>query len=724
MEKKKKKTTHLPFRLNMLFFAVFLLFSTLILRLGIVQIVKGEDYKQKIERTDDIIVNTPVPRGKMFDRNYQVVVDNVPKNAITYTQLKGAKTKEMVEVAERLALIIDKDTKKITERDKKDFWIIKNPDDALKKLSKEELADDEISKNDLYRLQLERITEEDLAQLTEEDLKVLAIYREFISGYALTPQIVKNEDVSSEEFARVGENLDVLPGVDTTIDWDRDYLYNDTLRTVLGNVTTSNEGLPSEQLDHFLSRGYNRNDRVGKSYLEMQYEDVLHGQKAKIKNVTKGNDVLQTEVISEGQRGKDLVLTIDMDLQLAVEKIIEEELIDAKKQPRTGLLDRAFVVLLDPFTGEVLSMAGKQYARNDKTNKMEMRDFALGTITTSYNVGSAVKGATIFTGYQTGVNHPGKVYVDTPIKIKNLIKRSWTTMGPVNDIKALERSSNVYMFRTAIEIAEGKYQYGRPLPINTKAFDIMRDSFGQFGLGVRTGIDLPNEMVGFKGTSTLPGFLLDLAIGQYDTYTAMQMAQYVSTVANGGYRIQPHLVKEIREPSLNDEELGPIIETIGPTVLNRLDIRDDRWMENIQTGFKQVMQGSQGTARGYFAGKSYNPAGKTGTAEAFYDGPNKARANAPVMNLSLVGYAPHDKPEVAMAVLVPWAYEGGSSHSANMKIGSRVMDKYFELKQKRNAQQIKENKTNDATSDTVGQVEEAEEASENEHENNPEEEND
>lgn len=712
MSKKNKKKTQLPLRLNLLFFAVFLLFSTLILRLGVVQIVKGEDYKRKIDRTDDIVVNTPVPRGKMFDRNYQVVVDNIPKNAITYTQLKGAKPEEMVKVAERLALIIDKDTDKITERDMKDFWMIKNPEAALKKVTKKELESDELEKSDIYRLQLERITEEDLKQLTEKDLKVLAIYREFVSGYALTPQIVKNEDVSSEEYAKVSENLDLLPGVDTTIDWDRDYKFGDTLQTVLGKVTTSNEGLPNEQLDYYLSRGYNRNDRVGKSYLELQYEDILHGQKARIKNITKGNDIIQTEVISEGQRGKDLILTIDMDLQLAVEKIIEEELIAAKRQPRTGLLDRAFVVLLDPHTGEVLSMAGKQYVRNEKTNKMEMRDFALGSITTSYGVGSAVKGATIFTGYKTGVNYPGKVYYDAPLKIKDSpVKRSWTTMGNVNDIKALERSSNVYMFRTAIAIGEGNYQYGHSLPINPKAFDLMRDSFGQFGLGVPTGIDLPNETVGFKGSSTLPGHLLDFAIGQYDTYTAMQLAQYVATVANGGYRVQPHLVKEIREPSLDDEQLGPIVETIGPTVLNRLDIRDDRWLKTIQTGFHRVMQGSQGTARGFFAGKPYNPAGKTGTAEAFYDGPNKSRANAPVMNLSLVGYAPYDNPEVAMAVLVPWAYEGSSGHTANLSIGSRVMDTYFELKQQRNEKQTIEN---DATSVRVEQVDNSEEVNEQE----------
>ena len=119
-------------------------------------------------------------------------------------------------------------------------------------------------------------------------------------------------------------------------------------------------------------------------------------------------------------------------------------------------------------------------------------------------------------------------------------------------------------------------------------------------LGVRTGIDLPSEQSGFKGTSTLPGHLMDLAIGQYDTYSTMQLAQYVSTIANGGSRMEPHMVKEIREPQL-DNELGPIVQEIQPKVLNRLYL-ENNWIENVQLGFKKVMQEQGGTAYSFFGG--------------------------------------------------------------------------------------------------------------------------
>ena len=125
MNKKKKKKTHVPFRLNILFFLVFVLFSALILRLGVVQIVYGDDYRREIERTEEVTVNNSVPRGKMYDRNLKLMVDNQPLDAITYTRKQGTKQTEMVETAEKLAKLIEKETNKVTERDKKDFWILK-----------------------------------------------------------------------------------------------------------------------------------------------------------------------------------------------------------------------------------------------------------------------------------------------------------------------------------------------------------------------------------------------------------------------------------------------------------------------------------------------------------------------------------------------------------------------------------------------------------------------
>ncbi|PLT31000.1 peptidoglycan D,D-transpeptidase FtsI family protein [Peribacillus deserti] len=706
MKKAGKKKTHVPFRLNMLFFIVFILFSVLILRLGVVQIVYGDDYKREIERTEDVTVNNPVPRGKMYDRNGKVIVDNTPLNAITYTRKSGADTDEMLETAKKLAKLIHMDTKKVTERDIKDFWIMNHAEEAKNKITKAEmklLEEKKITDKELYDKQLSRITKKELDSITKDNdkMEILAIYREFSSGYALTPQVVKNKDVTDKEFALVSENLENLPGVETTTDWDRKYPFGSPLRTILGNVTSSEEGLPSDQLDYFLARDYSRNDRVGKSYIEQEYEDVLHGQKAKVKNVTdKAGNVIHSETVSDGQRGKDLVLTIDMELQTAVEKIIEEELKDKKHNySDTQLLERAFVVMMDPNTGEILTMAGKDYKKDEKTGKYKMNDFALGNISTSYGMGSAVKGATVLTGYKTGAITPGQRILDARMKIKGTKdKGSWQTMGVINDLEALKRSSNVYMFKTAIAIGKGNYVPGQSLGVDPAAFSTMRDSYNQFGLGVRTGIDLPNEQNGFKGTGVGPGLLMDLSIGQYDTYTPLQLVQYVSTISNGGSRLQPHLVKEIREPIDDNEKMGPVVEEMAPTVLNRLDMKSE-WIDRVQEGFRQVMQDPRGTAASAFIDAEYKPAGKTGTAEAFYDGPKRNQFKEPpqTMNITLVSYAPYNNPEIAMAVVVPWAYQSADGHHMNLDIGRKAYDAYFKLKKERAEKGSTESETEEVT---------------------------
>ncbi|GAE44941.1 cell division protein FtsI [Mesobacillus boroniphilus JCM 21738] len=118
--------------------------------------------------------------------------------------------------------------------------------------------------------------------------------------------------------------------------------------------------------------------------------------------------------------------------------------------------------------------------------------------------------------------------------------------------------------------------------------------------------------------------------------------------------MQPKIVKEIREPAMNGEELGPIYKSFSPNVLNDIGGKD-QWLERVHIGFKKVMQEPGGTAYRYFSTATYSPAGKTGTAEAFYDGQYRVKGDAQIdtMNLSLVGYAPSDNPEIAMAVIVP-----------------------------------------------------------------------
>ncbi|MBL3646494.1 penicillin-binding protein 2A [Bacillus vallismortis] len=698
----KEKKKSLPIRLNILFLAAFVIFTWIIVELGIKQIVQGDDYKNQANKQEQSEVSSAVPRGKIYDRNFNAIVTNKALNAITYTRSKSTSQEQRLKIAKKLSEMIKVDTKKVTERDKKDYWILTRPKEAKKLITSQErqqAEDKKLSDNDLYQLQLKRITDKQMNDLTDKDMQILAIKRQMDSGYALTPQYIKNEDVSAKEMAVVSEHLDELPGVDVTSDWERDYPYKNLLRSVLGSVSSSDEGLPSNLLEHYLSLGYSRNDRVGKSYLEYQYESLLQGQKAKVENITDSNgNVTGTKTVSEGKAGKDLVLTIDIDLQKSVEKIIEKNLKSAKARASTQLLDRAFVVMMDPRNGEVLTMAGKQIKLENGAYKFD--DYALGNMTSSYAMGSAVKGATVLTGLQTGAINLNTVFQDEPLYIgqdKNG-KKSWKNLGSVNIQRALEQSSNVFMFKTAIAIGKGEYKPHQALPIDTAAFDTFRNHFSQFGLGVKTGIDLPNEMTGYKGTNRLTGFLLDYAIGQYDTYTPLELAQYVSTIANGGYRLKPQLVKEVREPNA-EKGIGAVVQSVQPEVLNKIDMKSD-YIKEVQAGFRRVM--TKGTAATQFASASYQPAGKTGTAQSFYDGPDKSKTGTAAYNTTLVAYAPADNPEIAISVVVPWAYiDYGAKYTITNEIGREVLDKYFELKskqdkedtQQKNKDKIEENAT-------------------------------
>ncbi|MBX8943353.1 MULTISPECIES: peptidoglycan D,D-transpeptidase FtsI family protein [Lysinibacillus] len=697
---KAKHHSNLTFRMNILFFAIFIVFSMLIFRLGYMQIVKGEDYVRILERTEEVPVNTSVPRGRMYDRYGRILVDNHPENAITYTKMQTTTTEEMLDIAKKLAQLIEQPTKRVTLRDKQDFWILQNHDAAYEKVTEAEKAKINAQENittsqinaEIDKLVRERITNEELLQLTEADLEVLAIYREMVSGYNLSPQIIKSENVSADEFARVSERLTELPGVNTTTDWKRVKLSS---LSILGRTTVPTKGIPKEKLNYYLARDYSRNDRVGESYIEAQYEELLQGQKTVVKNITnKKGQVVDTVTTYEGEPGKDLILSLDSELQAETDKIVEEELLNLKALPGSYLLDRAFLIMMDPNTGDILSMVGKKIEKNPETGQNEVVDYAYGSFTTAYEAGSSVKAATVLTGYNQGVISMGTSMGDEPIKLASTDPKTsiFNRAGyiPMNDLLALERSSNSYMFKIALLLNGTPYSYGMPLRLKDDTFSKMRNNYAQFGLGVKTGIDLPNEFSGVSGPSgpTMGGKTLDLAIGQYDTYTPLQLAQYISTVANGGYRIQPHVVKEVRDPSQDGKQLGQLVTEVGPTILNQIDNPKEE-IDYVKQGLRRVYTGSHGTARAQFADAPYTAAGKTGTAEVVYYGPLREHYGTNTINLTHVGFAPYENPEIAYAVVIPWVNTNLAPHYyQNNVIARRSLDKYFELKAKYQAEKV------------------------------------
>src|SRR5690625_4011689 len=272
-------------------------------------------------------------RKKIFERNVNIIINNNPLYAITYTPPKRIQAEDKLDLAEDLVSFISMDKElidKITERNKKEYWYLKNIDEAIERLSEEE--EEDLDDTEQYNLIIkERITDEDIKEITDDEMKVIAIKRELDKAYALTPEVIKNKDITVEEYAKIAEHLSSLPGINATTDWERKYVHGDTLKSVLGSITSQDQGIPAEQEDYYLTRGYNRNDRVGKSGLEEQYEDVLRGGKEQIEYTTKKKGtVLGQDIAVEGERGKDLVLTFDMDYQKKVDELLLKELKSAR----------------------------------------------------------------------------------------------------------------------------------------------------------------------------------------------------------------------------------------------------------------------------------------------------------------------------------------------------------------------------------------------------------
>ena len=550
IDKFLKLIKSLVFRIHVLKGVCLILFLVVVFRLYAIQVTYSADYQAYIDRTSTIELQKNVPRGVIYDRNMDVLVDNEAVSTITYQRYSDVSESEMKEIASQLADLIDVDFTKLTSRDLKDLYLEKFEDEAKELYTKEEAKT--LEDKELYQLQLSRITDEMLEQLTDHDKETHAIYINMKKGTNLTSNIIK-KGATEDEVAIVSEHLEEMPGVNTEVDWDRTYPSVAEWHPIYGRVSTYEQGLPATLSSYYKAHDYQSNDRVGLSQLELYYEPLLRGYKSQYV-LTNENETSNYDAIYEGQRGYELVLTIDAELQAAVNQIVKEELINAKKNSSTTqYLREAYIVMTNPNTGEILAMTGNIIEWDEEAKDYKIIDNSLGTFQNSFTVGSVVKGASLLTGFKYGDSWPGKTITDTKMYFKGgLIKGSWKNLGGVDDVAALKFSSNVYFFQQTISMGGSSYSPYMTLNLDLDAFEKYRSTFNEFGLGVSTGIDLPNESTGLIESQRTPGKLLDFAIGQADLYTPMQLVQYVSTIATSGKRFAPTLVKEVYLPS-NDE---------------------------------------------------------------------------------------------------------------------------------------------------------------------------
>ena len=646
---------------------ICLIFAVVSVRLVFLQIRNQEDYAAKLENYSSQKQTDSTARGEMVDRNGKVIAKTVSSHNIVYFPPKDTTSEEQWKLAQTFAKDFKVDHKGMTNSDYQDLYMFLHKDEKGNKDSGKNLLSEQeketLTAEEQEKKIRSRITMKMVDELADDDIKdAFSVYLSMRKLPSNQNKVIL-EDVDSDSVAKLMENKDKYRGFDVNLgSWKREYPYKDTLRDVLGSITTSKQGVPSELRSYYEAMGYSLTDRVGQSGLEKQYEDLLSGT-PRVSEISYDSDgtAIMNET-SSGKNGYDLHLTIDVELQKKVDDILEDTL---KKYAGTAgreKFKKAIVVLMNPQTGEIYAMSGKYLDEDGK-----IQNYSSGAYLDAFASGSVVKGATVYMMLDQGIQTRYSTEQDEQMKIAGTpFKQSFNTYGTVNSIRALTVSSNVYMFKSVIKLAGGNYVYNQPLGITNemaqKTFKLMRNYYSMFGLGTKTGLDVPNEAQGFTGNTMNPGLLLDYSIGQYDNYTPIQLVQYAATIANGGKKVQPKLVNTATEVNTDYTVYENKTQVLSALPGSKEDL------ETIQMGFREVVAGEH--AIDPIKSLDVQVAAKTGTAEV-----------EDFTNASLVGYAPYDKEaKVAFACSVPESATNDQSVAGNLcayNIMPEVLKEFF-----------------------------------------------
>ena len=327
---------------------LFVLFIFIVFGIQIYQLnYTGHNYyttKLK-EKTERIVYGESAPRGRILDRNGKVLVDNVGVLNIIYHKPNRITISEELQMAKILAQY--EQNISLTTTDLKNYYLANNnngkdliTEDEWRLYEERKLTDEDISS-----LKWDRITKE-MLNYTEEEQKIATIFTKMQNGYIYQDKILFN-DVSNDFVSQIlGLNIEALS---VKVSSKRTYPYGETLRTIFGGVGA----ITKETQEKYLSQNYALSDKVGTSGLEEEYENILKGKKA-VYYINSDNSLT---LIEEAEQGSDLVLNIDIDLQLELEKTLKEEMISAKKRQTASYFNEAYAMIGDPKTGGILAIA-------------------------------------------------------------------------------------------------------------------------------------------------------------------------------------------------------------------------------------------------------------------------------------------------------------------------------------------------------------------------------
>ena len=651
----RKFNSHsIPRRLNLLFAIVILLFLAIIGRLLYMQVLHKDFYENKLASASQTRVTMGSARGEIYDAAGKPLVQNTVKQVVSFTRSNKMTAADLKDISKKLLDYVTVTSPELTDRQMADYYladaeVYKKTVEALPKDKRYDSDGNQLSESELYNNAAESIAANQL-NYSDDEKKAIYLFSQLNSVENFATGNIQTDPLTDTQVALIASASKKLPGISISTSWDRKVLET-SLSSIVGTVSSEKSGLPAEEVDAYLKKGYSLNDRVGTSYLEKQYEEVLQGKRTiKEIHLDKHGDMESVENIEEGSKGKNIKLTIDLTFQDSVDSLLKSYFNSELANGGAKYSEGVYAVALNPKTGAVLAMSGMKH--NLETG--ELTPDSLGTVTNVFVPGSVVKAATISSGWENGVLSGNQTLTDQPIVFQGSAPiNSWYTpyygSFPVTAVEALEYSSNAYMLQTALGMMGQTYQPNMTVKTNQldSAMGKLRATFGEYGLGVSTEIDLPDESTGFIPQKFDLANYLTNAFGQFDNYTPMQLAQYVATIANNGVRLAPHIVEGIYDN--NDKGgLGELIQAINTKEINKVNISESD-MAILHQGFYQVSHGTSPltTGRAFSDGATVSISGKTGTAESYVAGGQKAN------NTNAVAYAPTENPQIAVAVVFP-----------------------------------------------------------------------
>lgn len=651
----RKFNSHsIPIRLNLLFSIIILLFMTIIGRLLYMQVLNKDFYEKKLASASQTKVTSSSARGEIYDASGKPLVENTLKQVVSFTRSNKMTATDLKEIAKKLLTYVSISSPNLTERQLADYYladpeIYKKTVEALPSEKRLDSDGNRLSESELYNNAVDSVPTSQL-NYTEDEKKEIYLFSQLNAVGNFATGTIATDPLNDSQVAVIASISKEMPGISISTSWDRKILET-SLSSIVGSVSSEKAGLPAEEAESYLKKGYSLNDRVGTSYLEKQYEETLQGKRSvKEIHLDKYGNMESVDTIEEGSKGNNIKLTIDLAFQDSVDALLKSYFNSELGNGGAKYSEGVYAVALNPKTGAVLSMSGLKH--DLKTG--ELTPDSLGTVTNVFVPGSVVKAATISSGWENGVLSGNQTLTDQPIVFQGSAPiYSWYKLAygsfPITAVEALEYSSNAYMVQTALGIMGQTYQPNMFVGTSNleTAMGKLRATFGEYGLGAATGIDLPDESTGFVPKEYSFANYITNAFGQFDNYTPMQLAQYVATIANNGVRLAPHIVEGIYDN--NDKGgLGELIQAIDTKEINKVNISESD-MAILHQGFYQVSHGTSPltTGRAFSDGATVSISGKTGTGESYVAGGQEAN------NTNAVAYAPTENPQIAVAVVFP-----------------------------------------------------------------------